>query len=375
MRGGTSKGLVVHREDLPVDQGDWAEIFLAAMGSPDAYGRQLDGMGGGISSLSKVCIVGPATAEGADVDYTFAQIAVDSSLVDYAANCGNMSSAIGPFAVDEGLLSVAPGQATVHINNTNTNTIIRSSFPTNGTNAIVDGDLIIDGVTGTGAPIRLDFLDPGGRKTGHLLPTANASDWIEVRGWGPIEASLVDAGNPCVFVRADVFGLSGTELPEQLARELGVLQALEYIRRAAAVLMGLTSGCAEADVPASVPKIAIVSAPRAARTLSGRQVASYECDIVARMISMGQPHRAIPVTGALCLAVAARIPGSVPQKLATATDGREGAPLRVAHPSGILLVDSVISSDREVPHVRSATMYRTARRLFDGYVWYRTRPR
>jgi 2-methylaconitate cis-trans-isomerase PrpF len=176
MRGGTSKALMFHQSDLPTDRADWAPIFLAAMGSPDPNGRQLDGMGGGISSLSKVCVIGPPSRPDADVDYTFAQIAVSSALVDYAANCGNMSSAVGPFALDEGLVPAPAGaEAVVRIHNTNTGKIIVSRFPAESGKAATDGALALDGVSGTGAPIRLDFHDPGGARTG-LLPTGRAVD-------------------------------------------------------------------------------------------------------------------------------------------------------------------------------------------------------
>jgi 2-methylaconitate cis-trans-isomerase PrpF len=196
MRGGTSKALIFLAQDLPPDRD---ALFLAAMGSPDPDMRQLNGMGGGVSSLSKVCIVGPPSRPDADVDYTFAQIGIDRPEVDYAGNCGNMSSAIGPFAVDEGLVPPpADGEAVVRIHNTNTARIIVARFPVRAGRAVVEGSLAIDGVAGTGAPIRLDFTDPGGAKTGRLLPTGNPADLLEIPGHPPVRASLVDAANPCV---------------------------------------------------------------------------------------------------------------------------------------------------------------------------------
>ncbi len=171
MRGGTSKAIVLHARDLPADRNAWEPIFLSLMGSPDPSMRQLDGMGGGVSSLSKVCVIGPPTHPDADVDYTFAQVRIDRAHVDYGSNCGNMSSAIGPFAVDEGLVAKPNGsEATVRIHNTNTRKIIVSRFPMDGDAAAVDGDMTVDGVAGTGAPIRLEFLAPGGARTGRLLP-------------------------------------------------------------------------------------------------------------------------------------------------------------------------------------------------------------
>lgn len=197
MRGGTSKALIFRAGDLPADRADWAPIFLAAMGSPDPAMRQLDGMGGGVSSLSKCCVVGPPSRPDADVDYTFAQVAIDRPEVDYASNCGNMSSAIGPFAVDEGLVAPPAGnEAVVRIHNTNTGKIIVARFPMEDGRAAVTGDLAIDGVAGTGAPIRLDFTDPGGAGTGRLLPTGNLTDRLDVPGLGPLRVTLIDAANP-----------------------------------------------------------------------------------------------------------------------------------------------------------------------------------
>src|SRR5690606_35771456 len=207
-RGGTSKALIFHRQDLPPDCACWDAIFLAAMGSPDAYGRQLDGMGGGISSLSKVCVVGPPTRPDADVDYTFAQVQVKEARVDYGGNCGNMSSAIGPFAVDEGLVAAGSGEATVRIHNTNTGKIIHSTFPVAHGRSVERGDLVIPGVSGSGAPVRLDFLEPGGASTGRLLPTGRATDRLEVPGMGAVTVSLVDAANACVFLDAETLGLA-----------------------------------------------------------------------------------------------------------------------------------------------------------------------
>ena len=239
MRGGTSNALVFHRRDLPDDPADWDDIFLAAIGSPDPNGRQLDGMGGGISSLSKVVVIGPSSRTDADVDYTFGQVVVDRPLVDYGANCGNMSSAVGPFAVDEGLVDVDGDTASVRIHNTNTGKIIDSEFPIENGRAAVGGDYRLLGVAGAGARIRLSFDDPGGAATGKLLPTGNVSDTLEVPGLGSIEASMVDATNAGVFVGADALGLCGTEMPDALEADPDLLATLETIRGTAAVRDGV----------------------------------------------------------------------------------------------------------------------------------------
>jgi 2-methylaconitate cis-trans-isomerase PrpF len=371
MRGGTSNALVFHRADLPSDQAEWGPIFLAAMGSPDPHGRQLDGMGGGVSSLSKICVVGPPSRPGADVDYTFVQISIGTAVVDYSANCGNMSSAIGPFALDEFLVPVPDGlEATVRIHNTNTHKIIISRFPVDGGMAAVDGNLALDGVAGSGAPIRLEFQDPGGARTGKLLPTGHASDMLDIPGLGPVEVSMVDAANPCVFVSAAVIGMSGRELPPDLEKDSILLARLEAIRCQASVAMGLTPSMEAASATLSVPKVAMVAAPTNAPTLSTRLLAASEMDILIRMISIGQPHRAVPLTGALCLAAACRVPGSVPWRLLS--DGAHEGALRIGHPSGVVLVDADVET---LPSggisVRHATVYRTARRLFQGEVLYR----
>lgn len=371
MRGGTSKAVMFHRDDLPADQADWAPIFRAVIGSPDPNGRQLDGMGGGVSSLSKVCIVGAPNRPDADVDYTFAQVSVHDGGVDYSGNCGNMSSAIGPYAVDEGLVPCPAGrQAVVRIHNTNTGKIITAHFAVEGGAAAVEGDMVLDGVAGSGAPIRLDFADPGGSKTGQLLPTGHVSDLLDVPGVGALTVSMIDAGNPCVFVRAADLGATGRELPDAMERNRVLLEKLEAVRRCASVAMGLAPDSNAAGAIASIPKIALVASPVAAPLLSGRVLAAGEADILVRMISVGQPHRAVPLTGALCLAVACRIPGSVPQLSMSASP--PGQDIRIGHPSGVIVVAADVVHEAGGFKARHGTAYRTARRLFQGDVFYRT---
>ena len=368
MRGGTSKGLMLHRRDLPEDEGEWADVLCAMMGSPDPYGRQLDGMGGGISSLSKVCVLAPPTREDADVDYTFVQVAVKERRIDLRSNCGNMSSAVGPFAYDEGLVGADAQRCVVRINNTNTNKVIRSTFEVDGPHARYDGEFTIPGVGTTGAPIRLDFLAPGGATTGALLPTGHAAQWLDVDGLGAVEVSMVDAANAAVFVRARDVGLSGVELPDELESRTDVLALLESIRRAASVRMGIAADITSAAAVPSVPFVCVVSEPRASRTSSGLDLAAGDADLVARVISNGQPHRALPLTVSLCTAVAARLPGSIVTRLVAASPGDA---LRLAMPSGVLSVDAVVDHSDGEWTARSGTFYRTARRLFDGRVWYR----
>ena len=358
MRGGTSKAVVFRRQDLPADEGLWPAIFLSAMGSPDPYGRQLDGMGGGLYSLSKVCVVGPSQRRDADVDYLFAQVSVDRPVVDLAGNCGNMSSAVGPFAVDEGIVA-APrdGETTVRIFNSNTRKLILARFAVAGGRSVTEGDCRLEGVAGTGAPIRLEFLDPGGSKCGSLLPSGRTRDRLRLRDGRAVDASLVDAGNPCAFVAAASLGLTGRELPAALEARPDAMAALEELRIAASQAMGLAATPEEAASLESIPKIALVAAPE-----------DQGADISVRMLPMGRPHRAVPVTGALCLAVALRLAGSVPDEVAGV--GSQQRPLRIAHPSGVTAVDARVETDGGRAVARAAAVYRTARRLFDGRVYY-----
>ena len=372
MRGGTSKAVIFHARDLPAARAEWEPIFLSVIGSPDPSMRQLNGMGGGVSSLSKVCVIGPPTHADADVDYTFAQVLIDKARVDYNSNCGNMSSAIGPFAVDEGLVPPPrEGDAVVRIHNTNTKKIIVSRFGMDGDEAAVAGDMTLDGVAGTGAPIRLEFMEPGGAKTGKLLPTGKAADMLEVPGVGRVPVSMVDAANPCVFVPAEAIGATATERPTEIEGNPQLLAKLEAIRRAASVAMGIAPDLEKAG-SLSVPFVAFVAPPVAMTVLSGRKLAPADMDIAVRMMSNGQAHRATPLTGALCLAVATRIPGSIPNEMARRL--AEGASqIRIGHASGVIVVDARISPAKAggQPHAEYAAVYRTARRLFDGRVHYR----
>jgi 2-methylaconitate cis-trans-isomerase PrpF len=369
MRGGTSNAVVFHAKDLPRDRKLWDEIFLAAIGSPDLYGRQLDGMGGGVSSLSKVCVIGPSTRSDADIDYTFAQVLVKEARVDYSANCGNMSSAMGPFAVDEGLVKPAGPEALVRVHNTNTGKIIWSRFPVEEGLSAVDGALAIPGVSGTGAPVRLEFREPGGATTGKLLPTGNVADQLEVPGCGAIRVSMVDAANACVFVRASDVGAKGTELPDEIDANPGLLKKLAAIRVAASVVMGITKTPEEAARRTTVPFVGFVSPPQDAQTLTGEALKAASVDLTGRMISNGQPHRALPLTASLCMAVAARLEGSV--VFDAARPGNPEAEIRIAMPSGVLTVAATVRKLEGQWHAEQGAFYRTQRRMFEGQVLVR----
>jgi 2-methylaconitate cis-trans-isomerase PrpF len=363
MRGGSSKGVFFHARDLPADRVAQDAIFLAVLGSPDPYGRQLDGMGGGISSLSKAVIIGPPTHPDADVDYLFAQVAVDKPIVDWSSNCGNLSSAVGPFAVDEGLVRVADGEALLRIHQVNTKRIIHARFPVQGGKAVTAGDFTMAGVAGRGARIRLDFLAPGGGATGHLLPTGKPKDTLQHEGRA-YAASLIDAANACVFLDAHELGLTGTESPDAIEADPARMALLDALRRQAGVMMGLAAR--PEAVGLALPKIAVVAPPAAYGALDGASFTADSHDIAVRMISMERAHRAVPLTGAMCLGVASRIPGSVPHRLAGKPARADET--RVANPSGILSVGAEVREGAAGWFAESAVVYRSARRLMQGAV-------
>jgi 2-methylaconitate cis-trans-isomerase PrpF len=353
MRGGTSRCLVFRAGDLPPAGAERDQILLAALGSPDPYGRQLNGLGGGISSLSKACIIGAPSHPDADVDYTFAQVEVSRPVVDYSGNCGNCSSSVGPFAIDERLVPVTEGETVVRVHNTNTGKLIVAHVPVEDGEAAVLGNFELPGVPGRGARIALDFIEPGGARTGRLLPTGRPVDVVE-----GVPASLVDATNPVVFVRAKDLGLAGTESPQSIDADRALSARLERIRVSAAELMGIGGSAAN-------PKVAMVAAPTAFTALDGAAYAADQADLVARVISMGNCHRAFALTSAMCLAVAARVDGTVVSEC----DASRGAgDVRLGHPSGVLPIAATVGLRDGMPWAEKVTVYRTARRLMEGWI-------
>jgi 2-methylaconitate cis-trans-isomerase PrpF len=361
MRGGTSKGLMLLAADLPADIAAQDAILLAAMGTPDPYGRQLNGMGGGLSSLSKACIISPSARPDADIDFCFAQIGVRERHVDRRGNCGNMSAAVGPFAVDQGLVPAGSGEATVRIFNSNTGKLIHARFPVEDGSARYDGDLAIPGVAGTGAPIRLDFIEPGGASTGRLLPTGEVMERID-----GIAVSLVDAANACLFVRADDIGLAGHEAPEAIEAQTDLMNRLARLRAKASVRMGIAPDEASAMALETIPYLGIVSQAQAAHTLSGELIAPEGVDMTLRFLAGGRVHRAVPLTTALCTAVAARIEGTLVHPLAAQVP--TDRPLRLSTPSGVINADARVERRDSRWHASSGSFFRTARPLFEGHV-------
>lgn len=368
MRGGTSKGLFFRAEDLPQDLAECDRFILGAIGSPDPNGRQLDGMGGGISSLSKVMAVSRSERKGVDVDYDFGQVAIGEPQIDRRANCGNLSAAVGAFAIASGLVQPPDGRAVVRMFNINTRKRVDCILQVSDGRARVSGDCAIAGVSGTGSPIRLDFLEPGGAGTGKLLPTGAPVDMLTLPDGTSIAASIIDASNLCVFVRAADMGLTGTELPNDLRSKITTMSRLEAIRAEAAILAGVAVNAREATLASpTIPKIAMVTAATDAPTLSGEILKADDCDIQVRMLSMGVPHMAIPLTGAMCVGVAAQITGTLVQECARVNGA--GDTLRVGNGSGALPVSANVSRRDDGWFAERVSVYRTARVLMEGQVF------
>ena len=339
MRGGTSRGPFFLETDLPGDPKERDRFLIAALGSPHVL--QVDGIGGGNPLTSKVAIVGSSSQPGADVDYLFAQVATDRAFVDFSPNCGNMLSAVAPFAIEAGLVPAQIGETTVRIFNRNTSTTVEAVVQTPCGVVEYDGETAIDGVPGTAAPIKLTFLDAVGSKTGAFLPTGLVCEFIE-----STPVTLLDYAMPMVLLRAADLGISGDETPDKLETNLSLLARLEAIRLEAGLRMGL------GDVSGSVvPKVGILSGARHGGTITSRYfMNSRRC------------HKGHAVTGALCIAAACRLPGSVAHDIAVPA---LSSLVNLEHPSGRIEID--LSFDAS-GHIARASLVRTARRIFEGNV-------
>lgn len=353
MRGGTSRGLFFRVDDLPGPGAERDRIICAAFGSGDP--RQIDGLGGADILTSKVAIVGPSADDRFDVDYTFGQVGIATTVIDYNTNCGNISSAVGVFAVQEGWVPAREPETVVRVNNTNTGDLLVIRVPVKDGAVEVDGDFAISGVPGTGAEVRLDFRDTAGSLTGQLLPTGSVSDVLDVPELGgPVTASIVDVGKCAVFADAADLGLTGTERPDQIGPD--ELSRFAALQRAAARAIGI-------DPDLGLPRPVAVAAAQPFTDLSGAQHTADEVSLVARLVILPPPylHKAYSGTGAVALGAAARLPGTVPHRLNSAADSQI---VRIGHPSGVFparvnVADGVLSE---------ASFSRTARRIFDGYV-------
>lgn len=367
-RGGTSKGLFFLEDDLPKDINKRNEVLLRLMGSPD--NRQIDGLGGATSVTSKVAIIAPSVHPGADVDYTFAQVSVDKPLVSYAGNCGNISSAIGAFAIEAGLVACNDDSTLVRIYNTNTNKILETVVQTPHGQITYEGGYRISGVPGMAAPVKLIMKHPNGTISTKALPTGNAIDVLEIPHFGSLQVSMVDITNPLVFVRAADLGLKGTELPAEIDNNSDLLSLLETIRGMAAQKLGLilqyqTSAW---DSP-GVPKIALVAPVQDYCTVTGEIVQNTEIDLVARMMSMQKAHPTYAMTGSLCTAAAAFIPGTIVQEMYKEQGNLHQ--VRIGHPFGVITAEAEISIDPDGEiGIDSVSGFRTCRLLAKVKAYY-----
>lgn len=362
MRGGTSKGVLFHERDLPEDRSQWPEIFRKVMGSPDV--KQIDGMGGTVSSTSKIAVIQKSRRPGVDVDYTFCQVDVSTPATDLTVNCGNLSSAVGPFAIDEGLVEPMEPITVVRVYNTNTRKRIEERVRVADGKACVYGSAEIAGVPGTGSPIDMFFEDPAGARTGKLFPTGKKREVLLIPGYGSVEITVIDCSHPVVFVCAEALGLRGSELIE-LNQNAPIMNLLEQIRGAAAEKLGFVS-CGEdaKEQSPAAPDIVFVSQSQDYINLNGKSIHSEEMDLCVRAVCMGAVHKAFPVTDAIAAGTAARLEGTVVHDLAQNVQGNT---VRLGHTSGILEVS--VELDGET--VQRAGLVRTARRIMDGFVYIR----
>ena len=363
IRGGTSKGVYILQSDLPEDKAEWEPLLLRLMGSPDK--KQIDGLGGSQSVTSKVAIVQKSEHPGADVDYTFAQVSVDKPLVSYKGNCGNISSGVGPFAIEKGLVKAENGTTSVRIYNTNTDKIIIADVKTPDGEVEYSGDFYIAGVPGTASPVRLKFVEPAGTLGHGLLPTGNAVDVVEVPGYGKVEVSIVDAANPLVFARAKDLGLTGKELPDELNADAEKLDLLEAVRGLAAVKLGLIEDYTRSawDTP-GIPKMTFVAEAEDYVNMDGKEIKKDSIDLLSRMMSMQKAHPSYAMTGAMCTAAAAVIPGSIVNQVLPADVDTQF--IRIGHPGGILECGVDYKENGAVPVIEDTFGFHTANLILEG---------
>jgi 2-methylaconitate cis-trans-isomerase PrpF len=366
MRGGTSKALFFHESDIPPPGPARDRMLKRAMGTPDVL--QIDGMGGSKLVTSKIAIIKKSQRADADVDYTFAQVDVERDLIGYDANCGNISSAVAPFSIDEALVDVTEPMTTVRIHNTNTGTILVSKVQVKNGKARVSGDCAIAGVPGTGSEILMDYTDTIGAKTGKLLPTGLRVDMIDLEDGRRIEVSIVDAATPCVFIAAHSLGLSGSELPPDISADRALIETIGEIQSKAGERIGLYQNWKDVHLP-GLP-LAVMVAPAADYVDTNHElVKSFECDLRARLVFLGKCHDSMAGTGSMCTAAASRVPGT----LVNDAVGKQAAAdtLRIGHPLGVMTV-KVLARQGEAPTVTrfdALGMQRTARRLMSGMVY------
>ena len=366
-RGGTSRGVFFRDNDLPYPQPVRTQILLSIFGSPDI--RQIDGLGGGTSTTSKAMIVGPSRTREADVEMLFGQVSVDAPLVDWGGTCGNLTAAVGPFAVDQGLVAAVEPFTQVAIYSVNTRKRVLARFPVCRGRAVYEGDFSIPGVPGTGARIELEFVEPAGAVSGRLLPTGNPRERIDLEDGRTFTVSIVDAGNPVVFCHASELGLRGTELPPEIERRPEVLATLETIRSIACERMGIVASREDATRRSpGLPKIGFVSAPAAYETSGGRRLNAREVDLVGRLLTMQTAHRSYMGAGAICTGAAAMIKGTIVNEVCS-PGACDAGTIRIGHPQGIMDVSVKVAHQNGEIKIESATISRTARRIMEGFAY------
>jgi probable AcnD-accessory protein PrpF len=376
MRGGTSKGVFFRLEDLPLNAqvpGKARDaLLLRVIGSPDPYGKQIDGMGGASSSTSKTVILSKSVRPDHDVDYLFGQVSIDEAFVDWSGNCGNLSSAVGPFAIRNGFVDASripqDGLCTVRIWQANIGKTIVSHVPMTKGEVQETGDFELDGVTFPAAEVQLEFLDPadeGEGEGGAMFPTGNVVDQLEVPGIGVLDATLINAGIPTIFVNAADIGYTGTELQDAINSDPKALAMFETIRSAGAVRMGLIAHVSEAAARQHTPKVAFVAPPASYAASSGKAIGAEDVDLLVRAMSMGKLHHAMMGTAAVAIGTAAAIPGTL---VHLAAGGVERTSVRFGHPSGTLRVGAEARKEGGQWKVTKAIMSRSARVLMEGWV-------
>ena len=375
MRGGTSKGVFFNLKDLPeqaqVPGQARDQLLLRVIGSPDPYGKQIDGMGAATSSTSKTVILSKSSQPEHDVDYLFGQVSIDKAFVDWSGNCGNLTAAVGSFAINNGMVDPSRipenGLCTVRIWQANIGKTIIAHVPVTDGQVQETGDFELDGVTFPAAEVQIEFLNPAddGEDGGAMFPTGNVVDSLEVPGIGTFQATLINAGIPTVFLNAEEIGYQGTELQDAINNDVDALARFETIRAYGALKMGLIKDVSEAATRQHTPKVAFVSAPKAYVSSSGKQVNTTDVDLLVRALSMGKLHHAMMGTAAVAIGTAAAIPGTL-VNLAAGGDEREA--VRFGHPSGTLRVGAQASQENGQWVVKKAIMSRSARVLMEGWV-------
>ena len=375
MRGGTSKGVFFNLKDVP-EQAQVAgqardQLLLRVIGSPDPYGKQIDGMGAATSSTSKTVILSKSSQPEHDVDYLFGQVSIDKAFVDWSGNCGNLTAAVGSFAISNGMVDASRipenGLCTVRIWQANIQKTIIAHVPVTNGQVQETGDFELDGVTFPAAEVQIEFLDPAddGEDGGAMFPTGNVVDSLDVPGIGTFQATLINAGIPTVFLNAEEIGYQGTELQDAINNDVDALARFETIRAYGALKMGLIKDVSEAVTRQHTPKVAFVSAPKAYVSSSGKQVNTTDVDLLVRALSMGKLHHAMMGTAAVAIGTAAAIPGTL-VNLAAGGDEREA--VRFGHPSGTLRVGAQASQENGQWVVKKAIMSRSSRVLMEGWV-------